>query len=131
MHFWNSSFKHKMKRLQIPQKLVHEKFYLHEIAAVNLSELYFLKNIRKTCKPNNRMRSFKHKMKRLRIPQKLVYKKFYLTRKKFYVHKIATVNLSKIYFPKNAKKTCKPNNRDLNRDWAIIGVSEASTIGVL
>ena len=36
--------------------------------------------------------------------------------KKFYVHEIAAVNLSKIYFLKNAKKTCKPNNRDLNRD---------------
>ena len=47
-------------------------------------------------------------MKRLQIPQKLVFEKFY-------VHEIAAVNLSKIYFPKNAKKTCKPNNRDLNR----------------
>ena len=37
-------------------------------------------------------------------------------RKKFYVHKIAAVILSKVYFLKNAKKTCKPNNRDLNRD---------------
>ena len=37
--------------------------------------------------------------------------------KKFYVHEIATVDLSKSYFLKNAKKTCKPNNRDLNRDW--------------
>ena len=33
--------------------------------------------------------------------------------RKFYVHEIAAVNLSKIYFLKNAKKTCKPNNRDL------------------
>ena len=30
MHFWNSNFKHKMKRMQIPQKLVYEKFYVHE-----------------------------------------------------------------------------------------------------
>ena len=37
--------------------------------------------------------------------------------KKFYVHEIAVVDLSKIYFLKNAKKTCKPNNCDLNRDW--------------
>ena len=37
--------------------------------------------------------------------------------KKFYVHEIAAVDLSKIYFLKNAKKTCKSNNRDLNRDW--------------
>ena len=36
--------------------------------------------------------------------------------KKFYVHEIAAVDLSKIYFLKNAKKTCEPNNRDLNRD---------------
>ena len=49
-------------------------------------------------------------MKKLQIPQKRVYKKFY-------VHEIAAVNLSKIYFLKNAKKTCKPSNCDLNRDW--------------
>ena len=43
--------------------------------------------------------------------------------KKFDVRKIAAVNLSKIYFLKNTKKTttkqpvnCKPNNHDLNRD---------------
>ena len=48
-------------------------------------------------------------MKRLQITQKLVYEKFY-------VHEIAAVNLSKIYFLKNAKKTCKTNNHDLNRD---------------
>ena len=48
-------------------------------------------------------------MEKLQIPQKLVYEKFY-------VHEIAAVNLSKIYFLKNAKKTCKPNNHDLNRD---------------
>ena len=54
MHFQNSNFKHKMKILQILQKLVHEKFYLHEIAAVNLSKIYLLKNTKKTCKRNNR-----------------------------------------------------------------------------
>ena len=32
--------------------------------------------------------------------------------KKLYVHEIAAVNLSKVYFLKNAKETCKPNNRD-------------------
>ena len=37
--------------------------------------------------------------------------------KKCYVHEIAAVNLSKIYFLKNAKKRCKPNNGDLNRNW--------------
>ena len=45
-----------------------------------------------------------------------MYKKFTNT-KKFYVQDIAAVNLSKIYFMKNSKKTCKPNNRDLNHDW--------------
>ena len=53
-HFRNSNFKHTMKRLQIPKKLLYEKFYLHEIAAVNLSKMYFLKNAKKTCKSNNR-----------------------------------------------------------------------------
>ena len=38
---------------------------------------------------------------------------------KFYVQEIAAVDLSKIYFLKNTKKTCKPNNRDLNPDWII------------
>ena len=42
-------------------------------------------------------------------PEKVVYEKFY-------VHEIAAVDLSKIYFLKNAMKTCKSNNRDLNRD---------------
>ena len=37
-----------MERLQIRQKLVYEvavvkRFYVHEIAAVNLSKIYFLK----------------------------------------------------------------------------------------
>ena len=45
----------------------------------------------------------------MQIPQGLVYEKFY-------VHEIAAVDLSTIYFVKNAKKTCKPDNRDLNRD---------------
>ena len=38
-------------------------------------------------------------------------------RRKLYVHKITAVNVSKIYFLKNANKSCKPNNRGLNRDW--------------
>ena len=29
-YFRNRNFKHKMKRLQIQQKLVYEKFYVHE-----------------------------------------------------------------------------------------------------
>ena len=28
----------------------------------------------------------------------------------------------KIYILKNAKKTCKPNNRDLNRDWITLRI---------
>ena len=48
--------------------------------------------------------------------QELGTKNFTYT-KKFYVHKIAAVDLSKHYFLKNANKTRKPNNRVLNRDW--------------
>ena len=40
---------------------------------------------------------------------------------KFYVHEIAAVDLSKIYFLKNTKKACKPSWRDFNRDWIIKG----------
>ena len=36
-----------MKILQIPQKLVRKNFYVHEITAVNLSKIYFLKNTKK------------------------------------------------------------------------------------
>ena len=48
-----------MKRQQIPQKLCTKnftytkKFYAHEIAAMNLSNIYFLKNTKKIGKPNN------------------------------------------------------------------------------
>ena len=45
-----------------------------------------------------------------------IQKKFYVPEKKKYVHEIAAVNLSRVYFLKNAKKTYKPNNRDLNCD---------------
>ena len=37
-------------------------------------------------------------------------------RQKIYDHEIAALNFSKNYFLENAKKTCKPNNRDLDRD---------------
>ena len=47
---------------------------------------------------------------RLQITQKVMYEKVY-------VHEITAVNLSEIYFLKNAKKTCISNNRDLNLDW--------------
>ena len=49
-----------MKKLQIPQKIVYEKFtytkkfYAHEIASVNLSKIYFLKKAKDICKSNNR-----------------------------------------------------------------------------
>ena len=49
-----SNFRPKMKRLQTPQKLMYEhitymkKFYVHEIAAVNLSNICFLKNAKKS-----------------------------------------------------------------------------------
>ena len=69
-------------------------------------------------------------MKRLQIPQKLVYRKFDI-HEKFYVHEIASVYLSKNYFLKNAKKTCKPNNRDLNRDWKIAHIDRGSYVTFL
>ena len=56
-------------------------------------------------------------MERQQIPQKLVYEKSYVYKKKNYLHEIAAVKLSKIYFLKSAKKTCKPNKHDLNRNW--------------
>ena len=31
-----------------------KNFYVHEIAAVDLSKFYFLKNAKKTCESNNR-----------------------------------------------------------------------------
>ena len=48
------------------------------------------------------------------MPQKLVHE---VAVEKIYVYEIAAVNLSELYCLKNVKKTCKPNNRDLNRDW--------------
>ena len=53
--------------------------------------------------------NFKHKMKN---PAK-TWVRNSLRYEKFYVDEIATVNLSKTYLLKNAKKTRKPNNRDL------------------
>ena len=57
MHFHNSNFKHKMKTLKIPKKLVYEiavvkNFYVHGIVTVNLSKKK-KKNEKKTYKPNN------------------------------------------------------------------------------
>ena len=45
--------------------------------------------------------------------------------RKNYAHEIAAVNLSKIYFPKNAKKTCKPNNGDLKSRLNKLDVEKA------
>ena len=52
---------------------------------------------------------------------------------KFYVHEknLRTRNCRrkfiKIYFLKNAKKTCKPNDRDLNRDCIKFSNNDALT----
>ena len=56
MHFRNSNFKHKMRKKNLFTKNFSytKKFYVLEIAAVNLSKIYFLKSAKKTCKPNNR-----------------------------------------------------------------------------
>ena len=59
--------------------------------------------------------NFKHKMKTAN-PAKTCVRKLLRIRKKFYVLEIAAVNLSKIYFLKNAKETRKPNNHDFKRD---------------
>ena len=56
------------------------------------------------------------KWKSCKSRKNLCTKNFKYTNK-FYVHETVAVNLSKIYFLKNAKKRCKPNKRDLNRDW--------------
>ena len=46
MQFGNSNFKHKMKRLQIPQKLVCGKFYVHEkILRARNCRREFIKNL--------------------------------------------------------------------------------------
>ena len=52
----------------------------------------------------------------MQIQQKLVYKNFYV-HEQLLRWEITAVNLTKFYFLKNAKKTCKPNNRDSNHDW--------------
>ena len=52
---------------------------------------------------------FKDKVKNAN-PAKTCVGKILRTRKKFYVHKIATVILTKIYLLEDSKKTCKPND---------------------
>ena len=45
-HFRNSNFKHKMKRLQILQKLVYEIFYVHgQILRIRNCNREFVKNL--------------------------------------------------------------------------------------
>ena len=45
-HFRNSNFKHKMKGLEIPQKLVYDKFYVHEkILRTRSCRREFIKNL--------------------------------------------------------------------------------------
>ena len=54
-------------------------------------------------------------MKRLQIPQKLAHEKFYVQEKTLCTQNYRRKCI-KIYFLKNANKSCKPNNRGLNRD---------------
>ena len=75
-----------------------------------------MKERRRTSVTHFRNNNFKHKMKRLQIPQKLLHEKFYV-REKILGTRNWRRKFIKIYFLKNAKKICKPNNRDLNRDW--------------
>ena len=60
--------------------------------------------------------NFRHMKRSWKFRINLCTKSFTYT-KKFYVLKITIVNLSEIYFLKKAKKTCKPNNCNLNCDW--------------
>ena len=58
--FRSSNFKHKMKKLQIPQRLVNENFYGHEkILRTRNCRCKFIKNFlteknKENIKPNNR-----------------------------------------------------------------------------
>ena len=98
---------------------IHQKFKGHFLnkLRVSFNEQVLMKEQPITLLTQLRNINFKHKMKRPQIPQKLLYEKFYLHQKKIYVHEIITVNLWEIYFLKNAKKQCQPNNHDLNRNW--------------
>ena len=55
IHF-EIAYLNKMKILQITQKLLYEKFYVHKknLRTGNLSRIYFLKSAKKARKPNNR-----------------------------------------------------------------------------
>ena len=60
-HFRNNDFKHRMKRWEMPQKLGHDKFYVHEkILRSRNCRRKFIKNLlpekrkkKRTFKPNN------------------------------------------------------------------------------
>ena len=58
-------------------------------------------------------------MKRLQIPQKLVYEQFYV-HEKILTTRHCRRKFIKNCFLKNVKETCKPNNRDLTRDWICV-----------
>ena len=49
----------------------------------------------------------------MQIPQKLVYEKFYIHEKILHKRNYRR-KFIKLFLVKNAKKTCKPNKRDLN-----------------
>ena len=53
-YFRNIKFKHEKKRLQIPQKLVHKKFYVHSCRRKFFKNLLPKKRKKKTCKRNKR-----------------------------------------------------------------------------
>ena len=54
-------------------------------------------------------------MKRPQIPQNLVYEKFYVREKVLRTRNYRR-KLIKNLLPEKRRETCKPNNRDLNRD---------------
>ena len=46
MHYRNSNFKHKMKKLQIPQKVLYQKIYVHKkILRTRNCRRKFIKNL--------------------------------------------------------------------------------------
>ena len=69
------------------------------------------------------------KWKDYKCPKNLCVKNFTCT-DKLYVHEIAVVNFSKIYFLKNAKKRCKPNSCDINRYWIILSLNVSQKLVV-
>ena len=53
-YFRNIKFKHEKKRLQIPQKLVHKKFYVHSCRRKFFKNLLPKKRKKNPCKRNKR-----------------------------------------------------------------------------